>query len=249
MRLAWTLATALAALPGAAFDHSTLDRLLRAHVAGGRVDYDAFSRSASFPVYLDGLASASLDGVDERERLAFWINAYNAYTIALVNAHGERRSIRNVNPELGEKGPWLEKVVRAAGRRLSLDELEHGILRREFREPRVHFALVCAALGCPPLRAEAYSGARLERQLEDQARAFLARSPERNRVNVATRTVSVSPLLVWYRDDFGGTDAALGRLLARYRPPGSERELLLSGRFRLVETEYDWALNGLGRSP
>jgi len=243
------LAALLAAPAGAtSFDHSALDGLLRRHVRDGLVDYDAFARSGEFRDYLGRLAGASVEEWPEAERLAFWINVYNAYTIEQVNAHGERDSIRNINKGLGPlpgKGPWSEKMVRAAGRTLTLDEVEHDVVRKRFDEPRIHFALVCAALGCPPLRAEAYTGSRLEEQLEDQAREFLGRSPEKNRVDVAERTVWVSPILVWYREDFGGTDEAIGRFLARYWPEGAERQLLRSGRFRLRETRYDWTLNSV----
>ena len=113
-------------------------------------------------------------------------------------------------------------MVRAAGRTLTLDEVEHQVIRKEFHEPRIHFALVCAAVSCPPLRREAYTGGRLDEQLDAQARAFLA-SPERNRVDAASRTVFLSPVFGWYREDFGGTDEALGRLLAPLLP-GRPRE-------------------------
>jgi Protein of unknown function, DUF547 len=245
---ALALALALAPAAGVAFDHSAFDLLLRAHVSGGLVDYDAFSRSEAFRAYLDRLFGAEPERLPEKERLAFWINVYNAYTIEQVNAHHERESIRNIRKTLGMfplKGPWSEKMVRAAGKTLTLDEVEHDILRRRFREPRIHFALVCAALGCPPLRSEAYTGARIDEQLDDQARTFLLASPDKNRVDVAAETVWVSPILVWYEEDFGGTREALGRFLARYRPQRPERALLLSGRFRLRETAYDWTLNGV----
>jgi hypothetical protein len=242
----------LAAAPAATLDHSAFDALLRRHVRQGLVDYDAFGRSAGFQAYLQQLASARLQGLPEAERLAFWINVYNAWTIEQINAHGERESIRNINKTLGLlplKGPWSERMVRAAGRTLSLDDVEHGIVREQFHEPRIHFALVCAALGCPPLRSEAYTGTRLEDQLEDQARVFLRDSPRKNRVDLAEEAVWVSPILTWYIGDFGGDDASLGRFLARYWPEGPERDLLLSGRFRLRKTEYDWTLNRLRSRP
>ncbi len=248
------LAAAAPALPVAAapsaFDHSGWSALLRAHVRAGLVDYDAFARSAEFGDYLGRLASAQPDVLPQAEQLAFWINVYNAYTIQQVNAHGERRSIRNIQKSLDRlplKGPWSEPMVRAAGRTLTLDDVEHEIIRKQFREPRIHFALVCAALGCPPLLSEAYVGVRLEEQLEDQARVFLLHSPGMNRVDVASRTVFVSPILVWYRDDFGGGDASIGRFLARYWPEGAEKRLLASGAFELRETEYDWTLNDVAR--
>jgi hypothetical protein len=240
---------ALLVLLAAPVDHSAFDALLHAHVtAEGRVDYDAFARSREFRSYLDRLAQASLEGQGEKDRLAFWTNAYNAYTIEQVNAHGERVSIRNIRTSLGGapiEGPWSEKMARAAGRTLTLDEVEREVIRKEFHEPRIHFALVCAAVSCPPLRREAYTGARLDEQLDAQARAFLA-SPERNRVDAASRTVFLSPVFGWYREDFGGTDEALGRLLAGYFPDGPEKALLESGRFERRETVYDWSLNGIG---
>jgi hypothetical protein len=242
----WLLSCATAAAAGAPVDHAPFDALLRAHVRAGLVDYEAFARAPAFRVYLDRLASATLDDAGEAERLAFWLNAYNAWTIALVNAHGERASIRNIGrlPRAdGTSGPWSEPFVRAAGRSLTLDDVEQRILRREFHEPRIHFALVCAALGCPSLRPEAYAAGRLEAQLEDQAAAFLARAPEKNRVDAPGRTVWVSPILLWYRDDFGGSDEAIGRYIARYWPEGPARQLLLSGRFEVRETAYDWSLN------
>lgn len=245
MANALLLAAALA-VAAPAVDHSAFDALLREHVAAGLVDYDAFARSPSFRRYLDELAAAKPDDLSMPERLAFWVNVYNAYTIQQINAHEERESIRNINKTLGLlslKGPWSEKMVRAAGRTLSLDDVEHEIIRKEFDEPRIHFALVCAALGCPPLRSEAYTGVLLEEQLEDQARTFLRSSPAKNRVEAQKATVWVSPILVWYKDDFGGTDEALGRFLSRYWEDGPERELLESGRFRLEKTGYDWTLN------
>jgi len=243
---------ALAMAPSPAFDHSAFDLLLRRHVAEGLVDYDAFARSRDFRAYLEGLASARPEGLPEPERLAFWINAYNAWTIELINAHEERESIRNINKTLGLlplKGPWSEKMVRAAGRTLSLDHVEHEIIRKQFDEPRIHFALVCAALGCPPLRSEAYTGERLEEQLQEQARRFLRDSPLKNRVDVERETVWASPILTWYEGDFGGDHASLGRFLARYWPEGPERELLLAGEFRLRKTAYDWTLNSVEKGP
>jgi hypothetical protein len=228
-------------------EHASFDRLLRQHVdEQGRVDYDAFARSPGFDGYLELLARTEPARLPVQERLALWINAYNAYTIALINRHGERRSIRNINRTLGliaGKGPWSEPIARVGGRTYTLDQIEHEIIRPEFGEPRIHFALVCAAVGCPALRREAYTGERLEAQLDDQARRFLLRSPERNRVDLAARAVHLSPIFRWYRQDFGRNDAEIGRFVARFQPPGPERELLEAGGFRIRYTDYDWSLN------
>lgn len=238
----------------ASVDHGAFDALLRAHVRDGMVDYDAFAGAPAFAQYLRRLATTDPATLPRSEQLALWINAYNAYTIQLINAHRERESIRNINKTFGlvrAYGPWKEKLATVGGRAYGLDEIEQDILRKQFREPRIHVALVCAAMGCPPLRSEAYTAARLDAQLDDQARTFLLRSPGKNRVDVARRTVHLSPIFVGFRDyidDFGGSHAAVGRWVARYFPPGPERELLESGRFEVVETEYDWTLNSQAKA-
>jgi hypothetical protein len=147
------------------------------------------------------------------------------------------------------KGPWHEKLVRAGGRVYDLDDVEHDIIRKQWKEPRIHFALVCAAMGCPPLRSEAYTGAKLEEQLAEQARLFLLESPAKNRVDLKEGTVYGSMIYVkYYREDFGGTDAAIGSYLAGYYPDGPEKQLLLSGKFKLVPTPYDWTLNSQAKA-
>jgi hypothetical protein len=244
MTLAAAGAAAALAAGNAGFDHATFDRLLKANVSAGRVDYDAFARAPEFPRYLEALLRAQPEALAEPEQIAFWINAYNAYTIQLVNAHREREAIRNINKTLGVvkgMGPWKEEIVRAGGRVLSLDFVENGILRTQFREPRIHFALVCAARSCPPLRGEAYTGARLDAQLDDQARIFIAGSPDKNRIDVGAATAHLSPIFGWYKEDFGPD---LGRFLARYVADPAARALLEGGKFKIVETPYDWSLNG-----
>lgn len=227
----------------ATFDHGRLDRVLSAHVTDGRVDYAAFAASREFTGYLGALSAFDPSRLERDERLAFWINAYNAFTIELINRNEERRSIRKISR------PWSVRFIRIGGRMLSLDDIEHEIIRKEFREPRIHFALVCAAKGCPPLRSEAYTGPMLERQLDEQAMTFLARTPTKNRVDVATGTVWLSPIFKFrdYERDFGGTHEAIGRFVAGYfRRAGlrAEAELLERGRFALKYTDYDWSLNG-----
>lgn len=246
------VAAALAAGPAAeaqTFDHRAFDTLLRAHVVKGMVDYDAFARAPEFKTYLAALAAFDPAKLPRAEQLAFWINAYNAYTIQLINAHGERESIRNINKSFGfvkAYGPWTEKLAVVGGRAYGLDEIEQDIIRPTYKEPRIHFALVCAAMGCPPLRSEAYVGARLDAQLDEQGRIFVTEQPAKNRVDLATKTVHLSPVFIGFRDyikDFGGTHAAVGRYIARYFADGPQKQLLSSGDFRARETYYDWTLN------
>lgn len=211
-----------------AFDHSLFNALLRAHVKNGLVDYPAFKGNAEFARYLASLKSADLKNLEEAERIAFWLNVYNAYTIQLVASRGETQSIRNINKSFGIfrlKGPWSEEFVQAAGRTLTLDDVEHRILRHDFSEPRVHFAMSFGAISAPSLRNEAYTGHRLDEQLEDQAHTFI-HDTTRNRVDTAFYTVHLSPVIARYRADFGESAQQLGRFLAEYYPPGPEKRFL-----------------------
>lgn len=230
-------------------ERDSFDGLLRRHVVEGFVDYRAFREAPEFARYLQYLSMVEPTRLSAPDRLAFWLNAYNAWTIQLVNQAGERESIRNIagSGATAGKGPWAQPIASIGGRLMSLDQIEHDVIRREFHEPRAHFALVCAAAGCPPLRAEAYVGHRLDHQLDDQARLFLEGSPEKNRVDVPAGMLYLSPLFDWFKDDFGGSDAAVARFVARYQGRASARRLLEEGRFQIRWTTYDWSLNDRSR--
>jgi len=242
------VALLLLAVPASSqtFDHSLFDELLKKHVVKGMVDYDSFGQAGAFNDYLASLEHADVSKLSERERLAFWINAYNAYTIELINKYEERASIKNISEGIGferTKGPWKEPIVKAAGKTYSLDDVENGIIRKQFREPRIHFALVCAAMSCPPLRSEAYTGAKLDAQLDSQARTFVLDEARGSRVDVKNAVVHASRIFDWYKDDFGGSDAAIAQYLAQYYPVSPAKQLLLGGHFKLEFLDYDWTLN------
>jgi len=228
------------------FDHSVFDELLKKHVVKGMVDYDAIAQPGSFGEYLKSLERADPSQLSDRERLAFWINAYNAYTIALINKYEERASIKNIAEGIGferAKGPWKQPIVQVGGKTYTLDEVEHGIIRKEFHEPRIHFALVCAAMSCPPLRSEAYTGAKLDAQLDSQARAFVLDQARGSLVDAKKAVVHASRTFDWFKDDFGGTEAAVGQYIAKYYSDSPEKQLLLSGRYKMEYLDYDWTLN------
>ena len=248
-------ATPAAAMPASAapvaggkiVDHSAFDALLRRHVVDGHVDYAAFAREPSFATYLASLDRVDPKQLDDAERLAFWLNVYNAFTIQLVAQHGETESIRNINKTFGLlrlKGPWSEPFVHAAGRTLTLDDVMHNILRKEFSEPRIHFAMVYAAMSGPPLRSEAYHGAQLDAQLDDQGRRFLRASPTANRVEKLQRSrlLVLSPIFTYYRSDFGSTRADRSRFFAHWFDQ-SDSTMFQTGRYNSAESTFDWTLN------
>jgi hypothetical protein len=228
-----------------AFDHAPFDALLKQHVVNGMVNYDAFKAAPTFGAYLKALAATDPAKMPRDEQLAFWINAYNAYTIQLIIKHGETESIRNINKTLflKLKGPWAEPLATVGGKDYTLDDIEHKIIRPTYKEPRIHLALVCAAMGCPPLRSEAYTAARLNAQLDDQGVQFILKSPGKNRVDLTTRTLYHSMIFGYYKEDFGGSVKESAKFMARWFPEGPEKQLLLSGDFKAVQTDYDWTLN------
>jgi hypothetical protein len=240
------------AADGSVVDHGLFHALVQRHVHGDLVDYAAVGRAPELEEYLGQLTAVDPGSLPAPERLAFWINAYNAYTIQLINAHGLPGSIRDiVAPDRdGKDGTaWRTPVVRIGERLYTLDEVEHGVIKEEFHEPRVHFALICAARGCPPLRPEAYTGERIEGQIEDQALRFLHGKAKGCRVDAVQGIVYVSEIFEWYKDEFGSDDASIGRFIARYLPASLERSVLEGGRFRLRTLPFDWTLNNVAATP
>jgi hypothetical protein len=215
--------------------HSLLTGVLRDHVAHGMVDYSAIRTDKRFPRYLAFLRTADPFSIkNQDEQLAFWINAYNAFTIQLIIDHYPVKSIRDIQ-ESG-KGPWDIVWIDIAGSKYSLNQIEHEVIRKKFDEPRIHMALVCAAKSCPPLRSEAYIGERLGDQLEDNAKTFLG-DRSKNRFEKETNTLYLSELFSWYGDDFvrrygSASNFALKVLgLSPSRPP------------TIKFLSYDWTLN------
>ncbi len=258
LRRLWIFLTLTLALTATArvfatpmFDHThiALDRLLKQHVADGWVNYTAL-KAAPQPLnaYLDTLAAvaeADFKAWPEKTRLAFLINLYNAATLKLIVDHYPVASIKKIGGlfnfgGLGD-GPWAQKVVRLFGRVTTLDHVEHGIIRKEYAEARVHFALVCAAVGCPPLRAEAWTGEKLESQLQEQGRIFLGQAVN-NRVELKTNTLYLSPIFKWFAGDFETAAGSVEKFVTPFFPE-TARGALAAGGFKIRYTDYDWSLN------
>jgi uncharacterized protein YyaL (SSP411 family) len=224
---------------GTCLDHQPLDAVLARRVGrDGSVDYAALRRDTrQLDAYLRTLAGVSLNELDRDEKLAALINAYNAFTLRLILDHYPVASIMDI-PEAKR---WDDKRWNMGGSTWSLNEIEHEQIRGNFDEPRIHFALVCAAVGCPPLRSEAYAAGRLEAQLEDQARVVHA-GERWFRYDRQTAVVSLTKLYDWYGDDFtkqGGTVAAYAASYA----PELQRALEAGIQPQVRWLEYDWSLN------
>jgi len=233
------------------FDHAAFDRILAAHVNdAGLMDYAGLKASGALSDYLLAIAETDPARMNDQDALAFWINAYNALTMKLIVDNYPTKSILRLAPA-GIKGipfiipkvntPFKVKVGQVGGVTRTLDEIEHAIIRPTFAEPRIHFALVCAAMSCPPLRAEAYTGARLDAQLDDQGRVFLSDSTK-NRVPYDGDTIQLSKIFTWFESDFGGSEEAVQRFIARYAE-GEVKAKLEAGGYRIESAGYDWTLN------
>jgi hypothetical protein len=224
---------------GAQPDHAAFTAVLASHVRDGKVDYASIKRDGRFAPYLALLASTKVSTLSSAEKKAFWINAYNAFTIKVVCDNFPLRSIR----DLAQGKIWDRPLVKIDGQTYSLNEIENDILR-PMGDHRIHFALVCAARSCPPLRTEAYDPARLDEQLTEQGRLFLRSSPL-NVFDTSTRTARMSHVFEWYLADFGRTHADLLRTIAPYTSEDVRSALTAeASRWTVQWLDYDWSLNG-----
>lgn len=227
----------------ASVDHSAFDALLSAYVRQGRVDYAGLKNKAQdLEAYLDTLADVEIGGLRRDERLALYINAYNAATLMLILEHYPGiKSIRDI-PEAKR---WQDPRWVIAGRQLSLDDIEHQVLRKRFGEPRIHFAIVCASIGCPPLRAEAFVADKIEKQLDDQARQF-NRNQQYVRWAADTNTLYISTIYDWFAEDFEKAGGNVLQFIVHYAEPDVARQVQsLHSKPNIQYLDYDWSLNDI----
>ena len=231
---------------GGHFDHGLWDRLLRRHVdAEGRVDYRGLVREADrLTTYLGATAQADLTTLSRSELLALLVNVYNACTVRLVvDAHAAGRrpgSLRDL-PD-----PWSRPACRLGGKALSLDAIEHGLLRPLFRDTRLHAALNCGARGCPKLPPRAFTGPEADRQLQQAMESMVN---DEAQVRVERGALRLSRIFDWYRADFASPDfqpraSDLPRYLMSFaRPELRQRMAALGADPRIEFLDYDWSLN------
>lgn len=262
------LPTAWTARPthAAAFDHThaAWTSLLKRHVVllrGGQasqVHYAGFAVDrpllGAYLSALSGVSEAGFSAFNLAQRQAFLINAYNAFTVELIlTRYPDLNSIKQLGSLLSS--PWKPKWIPLLGAKLSLDDIEHGMLRKRgvYDDPRVHFAVNCASIGCPMLREEAFVATRIDAQLDEQTTRFMS-DRTRNRFDDARGRLQLSRIFDWYGDDFNRGDRGITSLQAfaalhadRLTDAPAGRERIRSGRVDISFLDYDWSLNDVRR--
>lgn len=228
-------------------DHSDWDRLLQRYVDDrGMVDYTAWKSTPSdvrvLDDYLAALSAASLRQPTSRQgQLAYWINAYNAVTIKGILREYPTSSIRNHTARVFGYNIWDDLLLVVGDRTFSLSQIEHDVLRK-MGEPRIHFSIVCASIGCPKLSNRAYTADELEQQLARSTRDFFA-DPSKFRSDPRSGRIQISPIFKWFAEDFGGSMLQRLAMIAPYLPDDASRRLATSGQAQVSYLGYDWDLN------
>lgn len=225
-------------IPPGQVTHRLFEDVLHRAVTDDRVNYLLIQQDERFPRYLAELNQVDPNALpSSADRLAWWINAYNAFAIqGILDGESPR-------PYVGWYRYFKVREYGVGGAAITLYDLEHQVLRRRFREPRVHFAIVCASTSCPKLQPWAYDGGKLDQQLDLAAREFI-NDPSRNRFDRQGRVAQLSKIFDWFEDDFMAGAGSVQRFIARYvNDPDLARDLA-SHPYRIEFLEYDWNLNG-----
>ncbi|MEO1089423.1 MAG: DUF547 domain-containing protein [Pseudomonadota bacterium] len=241
-----------APLPGVDVDHAPWDAFLSRYLTAAsdgvsRLAYAevAIEDRAALGAYLDRLAHVDPRELTRDQQLAYWINLYNAQTVAIVLDAYPVGSIRAITDGLLSFGPWDRQVVTVNGTPLSLNDIEHRIIRPVFAEPRIHYALNCAAVGCPDLRGEAWRAIGLDDALAAAEHAYV--NDLRGVALDLGGRLTLSKIYVWFREDFGADEAAVIAHVAAAAEPRLRRRL--EGRTRVDAYAYDWSLNDQATAP
>jgi hypothetical protein len=234
--------------------HKIYDELLAQYVENGLVDYEKLKNDNRLKKYLNNLSKINPDTLkNDMEEMTFWINAYNAFTLEVIVDNYPLESINDLNwggmaiAQMLGKTVWHKKFISINNKEYSLNDIEHGILRKKFNDPRIHFALVCAALSCPKLRSEAYTADKLIMQFEEQGNLFL-NNREKNRFDLKTKTAYLSRYFDWYKDDFGKNDKEVLIYITDYL---NDEEVVKSIKdnpenWKIEFIPYNWCLNVKG---
>ena len=235
-------ATTLKNLKASPVSHAIFNELLTKHVSKvGLVDYKGFIKDkAEFEKYLDMLSNNAPDekAWSRDEQLAYWINAYNAFTIKLIIDHYPVKSIKDIKKGIPfVSDTWTVNFFKIGGKSFDLNKIEHGIVRPKFNDPRVHFALNCASMGCPPLLNEAYTADKLSTQLDSQAKRFI-NDGTHNKIE-SSKKAKLSKIFSWFAGDFKKAAPSVIEFINRYATTK------LSASADLEYGDYDWKLNSI----
>lgn len=228
--------------------HDLWDDLLQAYLHKDKsgvnlFDYANVSQAddAKLRHYIDGLATLPIEQFNANEQLAFWINLYNALTVQVILDNYPVQSIRKIGGSFFSPGPWDQEVVSVDGESLTLNDIEHRIIRPVFGDKRIHYAVNCASIGCPNLSQKAYAGAELDQQLATAACEFI-RHPRA--VKIDGSRLHLSSIYKWYIEDFGdGVEDLRPHLAECLDPEDANRLMQLDLGFGKVKYQYDWNLN------
>ena len=227
------------------FSHALFDQSLREHVKDGFVNYPGYQSDSRLTQYLTQLNRVNPTTLpSNNDRLALWINAYNAFAI--------RGILDGYSPKTwtGKYKYFVSRDYLVGGSKINLYSMERDILIAQFREPRIHFAIVCASRSCPKLRSWAYTTDTLEQQLDDSARLFI-NDPSRNLFDTDKKIAYLSKIFDWFSEDFVSHSGSLTKYVAQYVDDAQLAQDLKNGRYKVKFLEYDWNLNGAppGQSP
>lgn len=252
MKTALLMVLSLYCLKISAFNHDHVhwDEILKKNTqlksSQVLVDYKALKKNPNqLNQYLDELKKvkpSQFASFSEKQKLAFWINAYNAFTIDIVLKHYPIESIKEIKSGWFSSGPWKIEFIPLLGKTISLDEIEHNIIRKRFDEPRIHFALNCASLGCPSLYQQAFNAKHLDTQLQSAALHFLT---NKKKNYLKGDTLYLSKIFKWYGDDFQKKYKSYKNFIIKTLQLKKEQNQNKEENYKIEFNEYDWKLNGL----
>jgi len=224
--------------------------ILKNYVKNGLVDYNGLQKDKELDKYLTQLSVTNPDKLNRNEKLAFWINAYNAFTLQVVRDNYPIESITDLHTGgkiigyLIGKTVWDKEFITINNKKYSLNDIEHKILRK-MNEPRIHFSIVCASISCPEILNEAFESDKIETQLENQTRKFI-NEKTRNHFDLKNRKAFISEIFNWFGDDFGKSDMNILNFISKYLPENISKDIKSNiSKWDISYNDYSWNLNEL----
>ncbi|MCW8849176.1 MAG: DUF547 domain-containing protein [Melioribacteraceae bacterium] len=231
-------------------DHSILTNIMSKYNFNGNLDYYGLTKEAKLNEYLNLLSNVNPSKLEsDQEKIAFWINVYNAFTIKAIVDNYPVESINDLHSggriigHIFSTTVWDDDFIEINNKEYSLNDVEHKILRKEFKEPRIHFAIVCASISCPQLRHEAYSAEKLEEQLQDQTIKFFG-DQTKNKFDEKNKIAYLSKILDWFEEDFGENNEEVLKFVSKYLNSKLSSNINEdTENWSIDYLDYDWGLN------